>query len=506
MTGVLLLNVRTISLPTIREQRLLGWLSLLALVAIEILTHFLPVYGPFGSPDLSGTSLVDLLADVVIVGLIAHGIRRGYRFAWVIALILAALNVLTGALGAGLLVLDLEDATGSLSRDPLSIAAADSALWLLMLVYLVVTHRAFRAKLRRRLPGEAPGGQAQARDIVRSTGGGVLSWMTTWRDNLYFIDQTGTSFVAYQRHSGTAVALSDPIADPEKQGETFRTWAAAAEDAGLVPFVFGASEELVRQAPASWRHLQIAEDTIVDLPGLAFAGKRWNVVRTSMNRAEREQVSFRLTSLALEPWNVRRQIDEISEQWVGDKELPEMRFTLGGVQEALDPEVRLALAEGPDGRVEGFLSWLPIYAPGGTVRGWTLDLMRRRKDGGFGPVMEFLIASSAAAFRDEGAEVLSLSGAPLARSGTTPEGPIDRVLDRLGALLEPVYGFRSLHKFKQKFNPRAEPIHLLYRDESDLARVALGITRAFLPDATVGDLMSAGLASVKDARSAGQPA
>ena len=51
---------------------------------------------------------------------------------------------------------------------------------------------------------------------------------------------------------------------------------------------------------------------------------------------------------------------------------------------------------------------------------------------------------------------MSLSGAPLAKSDADPEGEsvVEKFLDTLGATLEPVYGFRSLHAFKSKFQPR----------------------------------------------------
>jgi lysylphosphatidylglycerol synthetase-like protein (DUF2156 family) len=64
------------------------------------------------------------------------------------------------------------------------------------------------------------------------------------------------------------------------------------------------------------------------------------------------------------------------------------------------------------------------------------------------------------------------------------------VLDRMGALLEPYYGFRSLHQFKAKFQPRYAPMYLVYRDEADLPRVGLGIGRAYLPHAGVRDLVA----------------
>lgn len=199
-----------------------------------------------------------------------------------------------------------------------------------------------------------------------------------------------------------------------------------------------------------------------------------------------------MTTLAAEPWGIRQQLRAISEGWVGEKGLPEMRFTLGRLQEAEDPEVRLALAISPEGNVDGFLSWLPVFGPEGEHRGWTLDLMRRRDDG-FQAVMEYLIGSSAQAFSEEGAQILSLSGAPLAHEVTPDEGLIAQLLGQLAGTLEPVYGFSSLHKFKQKFNPRYEPIYLLYRDEGDLPAIAAGLTRAFLPDATLRQFAAAGV-------------
>ena len=48
-----------------------------------------------------------------------------------------------------------------------------------------------------------------------------------------------------------------------------------------------------------------------------------------------------------------------------------MGFTLGGVTEALDREVKVGLAIGADGMVHGVTSWMPVY--GGEGRGGRLD-------------------------------------------------------------------------------------------------------------------------------------
>jgi lysylphosphatidylglycerol synthetase-like protein (DUF2156 family) len=174
-----------------------------------------------------------------------------------------------------------------------------------------------------------------------------------------------------------------------------------------------------------------------------------------------------------------------------------MGFTLGGVDEALDPEVRCGLAVDADGRVHGVTSWLPVHGPGGAVVGWTLDVMRRLPDG-FRPVTEFLIASACLSFRGSGALWVSLSGAPLAHSDETEDlGGLSRLLDRLGEMLEPLYGFRSLDAFKAKFQPRHVPLFMVFRDEAALPRISLALTEAYLPDVSTADLARAGLGALR---------
>ncbi|WP_235567515.1 bifunctional lysylphosphatidylglycerol flippase/synthetase MprF [Microbacterium sp. Root280D1] len=321
--------------------------------------------------------------------------------------------------------------------------------------------------------------------------------MTTWEGNSYARSDAG--IVAYQRRAGVALALADPIGPPASRAVAVTEFIRTAELAGLVPCFFSADDATRAAVPAGWRSLVVADDTIVDLPDLEFTGKRWNSVRSSLNRAGREEMTFRMTRLADESWGVRQQLRAISEAWVGDKDLPEMRFTLGTLDEAEDREVRLALAIAPNGDVDGFLSWLPVYGEGGVVRGWTLDLMRRR-DGGFAPVMEYLIGSSAKQFSEEGAEIMSLSGAPLAHDYPPDAGIIAVLSERLAEALEPVYGFGSLHRFKQKFHPRYETMYLLFRDESDLAAIGTALTRAFLPDATLRQFAGAGLELVRGSK------
>ncbi|WP_187977102.1 bifunctional lysylphosphatidylglycerol flippase/synthetase MprF [Mycetocola sp. JXN-3] len=475
--------------PSIHERRFTTFVTILGLGAIQLILTVVRTHGPFGDTSLLEGSWGHAVINALIILVLANGLRTGRRLAWVLALGLSLINILAG-LSFFLIVQtsipELEEIRAYASSTNVTIA--DGVLWLIFFIYLLVAHGAFTVPFRRRLPGGGGGNERSVREVLRESGGGTLSWMTTWPGNRHYFSPTGRGFVTYQVHAKTAIALSDPIGPAAERTETARQFIASAEKAGFVPCFFVASEALRTESLPTWRSLQVAEDTIIDLPGLAFTGKRWNSVRTSLNKADREGVTFRLTHLSAEPRKVQQQVRQISEAWLGDKGLPEMGFTLGGVDEALDPSVRLALAYNAEGEIDGFLSWLPVYGENGTVHGWTLDLMRRR-EGGFGPVMEYLIGRSAQEFSAEGAMIASLSGAPLAHLGQRGGNIIDNLLSGLGEAIEPLYGFRSLHAFKRKFNPRYEPVYLLYRDEGDLARIGLGLGRAFLPDATLPSLV-----------------
>ncbi|WP_282848470.1 bifunctional lysylphosphatidylglycerol flippase/synthetase MprF [Microbacterium oxydans] len=479
---------------TVREQRLIAVVAMLLLGAVEIITTFVATDGPFGQTDPASGGFIDLAIDLVVILVLVNGLRRGRRWTWVLALLLGIFNVLTATLVLILITVYSQAQVDFRWDGDTELALANGFLWLIMLVYLIWVRRAFRAKRRAKLGMQPSPTVDDMKQQLRTHGGGTLSWMMTWEGNSYARVIGG--IVAYQRRNGVALALADPIGPAQTRAEAVTDFIHAAELAGLVPCFFSADEATRAAVPSTWRSIVVADDTIVDLPGLEFTGKRWNSVRTSLNKAGREEMTFRMTHLKAEPWGVQQQLRAISEAWVGDKDLPEMRFTLGTLDEAEDPEVRLALALAPNGDVDGFLSWLPVYGEGGVVHGWTLDLMRRR-EGGFGPVMEYLIGSSARQFADEGAQIMSLSGAPLAHDYPPDAGMIAALSDRLAEALEPVYGFGSLHRFKQKFHPRYETMYLLFRDESDLTRIGGALTRAFLPDATLRQFAGAGLELVR---------
>lgn len=340
----------------------------------------------------------------------------------------------------------------------------------------------------------------RATSILIEHGGSSIAWMGLWQGNDYWFSATGRSYVAYRLIRGVALTLADPIGPPLERLGAVREFTGYCESIGAVPCFYSASAPMEALcSDHGWHSVQIAEETVLPLGSLAFTGKKFQDLRTTMNRADREGVHVEWLDYRTAPLATIVQIQAISEDWVSQQSLPEMGFTLGGLDQLNDPQVRCSVVVDDAGLVHAVASWLPIFQ-GGEVTGWTLDFMRRRTNG-FSHSSELLIAQAALDCQRQGYRVLSLSGAPLARADQRAPGPaqdappvpgpdaLDRLLDHLGTRLEPVYGFRSLLRFKAKFDPQYQPMYLIYADAASLPAIGRAVARAYIPDASLGMLL-----------------
>lgn len=349
--------------------------------------------------------------------------------------------------------------------------------WLVALVALLVV---FRSNRLRSSDDQA----RRARSILTTHGGSTLSYLSTWEGNHYWTSPAGDAGVAYRVLSTIALTTGDPFGEPSARRRAVGQFAAFCDARGWTPCFYSVNEESQAAAEAlGWKSLQVAEDTVVPLAELEFKGKKWQDVRTALNKAGKAGITAEWWRFPDAPLALTEQIRAISEEWVADKGLPEMGFTLGGLDELDDPGVRCLIALDADRTIHGITSWMPVYRDGEPI-GWTLDFMRRRSTG-FRGVMEFLIASAALGLKEEGAEFISLSGAPMARvdRGEAP-APLQRLVDVSGRLLEPVYGFRSLLAFKAKFQPDYHPMYMCYPDPAALPTITRAIGKAYLPHMT----------------------
>ncbi|MFB8368468.1 bifunctional lysylphosphatidylglycerol flippase/synthetase MprF [Pseudarthrobacter sp. NPDC055928] len=352
------------------------------------------------------------------------------------------------------------------------------------------------------LLGRHHGSDAGASDRARvrgllQEGGDSLSWMALWEPNVYWFSPDHRGAVAYQQHGSVALTLAGPFGARASRSSVAEGFLAHCSRHALIPAFYSCDSSLWPPLQDRGFHrVAVAQETRLAVRELEFRGKEWQNVRTALNRAAKMGVTAVWGSYHGLPQALRGQLSEVSEEWAAEKSVPEMGFTLGGLDELMDDDVLCCLAVDRDGNVHGVTSWLPVY-DGGKLVSRTLDVMRRGA-GGFPGVMEFLIASAVLELR-KSVEVISLSGSPLARrpedgqasgeadgQGSGRAGPVHaenlvRILDVVGHALEPVYGFRSLAAFKSRFKPEYRTLYLYYQDPLHLPAIGRALTRAYLP-------------------------
>ncbi|MCI7551311.1 MAG: phosphatidylglycerol lysyltransferase domain-containing protein, partial [Arcanobacterium sp.] len=415
--------------------------------------------------------------------------------------------------------------------------AIDDLAWNLlnvpgMLVWLIaafILYRALQATPRAEHSADRIATCLSMRDMLSRGSGDHLAWMTTWQGNRVWIDPAGRGYVAYRMYKSSVVTVGMPVVnkipasglgvpgDAEQSSQasiaadvrTIQDQLAAAFD------FYAASEGWV----VAWycvpkdfalkhgKAVQVAEEAVVYTEQLPFRGKKYQDIRTARNHAQREGITAQWVSWDDAGVLIRAQISALSEEWIAQKSLPEMGFTLGGIDELKDPAVKLMIAVDEQGRVHGVTSWLPVFE-NGQQSGWMLDFMRR-DNRGFRPVIEFLIAATLEQAAEQGLEWISLSGAPLVRakerySQGAQLGAMDSALDTLSGVMEPLYGFRSLAAFKSKFSPRDVPWYMSYPDYGAIPAIGRSLMQAYVPDMSVVAVTKAGKILVDSMRSAGE--
>lgn len=330
------------------------------------------------------------------------------------------------------------------------------------------------------------------------TGGESMTFMTTWEGNNFWFSPTGRSAIAYRVLHGIALTTTGPFGDPDEYiDDLHQFWHYCVERSWSPVFYSIHKPQRDELVSHGWASLEVGSEMVIIPSQWQTRGKKWQDIRTAINKAKKSNYHDELSTFTDAPWNVQSQIVAISEQWAELKALPEMKFTLGGIDELRDPRVALLYAIDAEGTVLAITSWMPTYR-NGKIIGWTLDFMRHRTDAPNG-IMEFLIARMAERLRDEGqVEFMSLSAAPLA--GMNPERDnegentpqiLQHAMQLLADLMEPAYGFSSLFFFKKKFQPLEQPVYICYPDPAQLVQIGLTVLEAYLPDLKASQALDA---------------
>ena len=262
-----------------------------------------------------------------------------------------------------------------LSEDSLALVAGALGARAFYLWLRPASHRVEQTAAERR----------QAARLVTEWGRDSLCYFALRRDKSYFFSPSGGSFLAYRVVNGTALVSGDPIGDEGELGELLAEFRRLAQSRGWRFAVVGASEErLPLYRSVGLRAVYLGDEAVVDPAVFSLEGRRIRKVRQSVARLERAGFRVRVLPGRGADARLRAELAKVSSAWRG--RWPERGF--GMAMDALfeHDDSLLAVADGLDGRVGGFVQLVPSPASGG----WSVATMRRRSDTPNG-LMEFLL-------------------------------------------------------------------------------------------------------------------
>jgi phosphatidylglycerol lysyltransferase len=281
--------------------------------------------------------------------------------------------------------------------------------------------------------------------------------------------------VAFSLRGRTALALGDPICPPELVKAGLEDFVAYCERQDWIPAFYQVDSEREYREVA-FTLVAIGSEALIPTRTFGLDGRGRHDLRYAVKRSEKEGGRFSFVSGPEALAAHSQQLHAVSEAWLQSRRGPELGYSLGTLSTLSDPDITVGLAFAAGGRLEAFVSWLPVPAR----KGWTLDLMRRRPDSIYGAI-EALIVKSIEEAALRGVDEVSLGVAPRVIAAGDASGAVDGALRTMYWGLDRFQRSRSLHRFKAKFSPTWEDRYLAVPGAAALPEVLIALVLAHVP-------------------------
>ncbi|WP_368484398.1 bifunctional lysylphosphatidylglycerol flippase/synthetase MprF [Pseudooceanicola sp. HF7] len=347
-------------------------------------------------------------------------------------------------------------------------SAAPRALRAALVGLVVIALLLLRFALRPgRLEAALPDADQLARaEAILRAGPAPQGVLALTGDKALLFSPSGESFLMYRTQGRSWVALHEPIGREEEIAPLAWAFHDAAHAANARPVFYAVSGA---SAPI-WLDMglgiqKLGEEAVVELEDFGLQGSARKRLRTSHNRALRDGLSFEYLAPPHAP-ALLAELKAISDGWLRARSTGEKGFSVGAFTEDYLQRTPVALVR-LEGRVVAFANlWETDLR-----RRAALDLMRHPEDAPSG-VMEFLFTELLLHYRDAGFREFSLGNAPFsgleARRGARLSTQLGAFLYRHGGSF---YNFEGLRAFKEKFDPRWDPVYVALPPRANLVAV-----------------------------------
>jgi len=299
-------------------------------------------------------------------------------------------------------------------------------------------------------------------------------------DKALLFHPNGNAFLMYARRGRSLVALYDPIGSAQERAEMIWQFRDLCDLHHARPVFYQVrAENLPFYMDIGLTALKLGEEARVDLRrfDIEAKGKEMKDLRYTWNRGGRDGLSLEIHEPGQAPMV---ELKEISDAWLGGKNVREKGFSLGRFSPEYLQHFRIALVR-YQGRPVAFANLLETHSNELA----SLDLMRAHPQA---PklTMEFMMIGLILHYKSHGYGRFSLGMVPL--SGLQPRRGAP-LAQRLGSMVfrrgEQLYNFQGLRRFKDKFQPDWEPRYMAVPAGLD-PLVALADTAALIAGGLTG--------------------
>ncbi len=317
--------------------------------------------------------------------------------------------------------------------------------------------------------------------IVDQFGLNPMSYLALEDDKLYFFSKSVEGVCAYTLSNDIMVICGDLICKIEDQDAMCRELMAFAKNNYYsIVFLNTTDTFLELYQKNGFGITKYGEDAVFDLNAYNLKGGRVAKVRAAINHARKADIKiYEYKPNDTRDLEVEAQINEISKEWLSQKNMPEMKFMLGSNNLETPLKRRYFYAKNQLGEMLGYVVFNP-YENGRSV----IAEVTRRKSHAPQGVLETIIYDAFMQMKDEGLLTGNLGLSPLYNISAEEKLKWnDYLFQYVYEHLDQIYGFKALHHAKEKYAPTAwENRYIAFYPKPFLPQYAYAIVNAQLPD------------------------
>ncbi len=309
-----------------------------------------------------------------------------------------------------------------------------------------------------------------------------LGYFATRRDKSVIFSGDGRAALTYRTEGTTCVASADPIGALDAWPAVIGDWLGQCRQNGWYAAVLSSSELGTRYyVDAGLRAFALGDEAIIDIDSFSLRGRSMRPVRQAVTRIARAGYTTRVRRHAELSEEELREVERLAQQWRGEDTERGFSMALNRLGDPADGRCLLVSAHDHEGRIRGFLSFVPWG-----VRGVSLDVMRRDREAENG-LNEFLVATLAEQGAQFGLRRISLNFAVFRSvfddADRVGAGPVTRATDAALSFASRFWQLETLFRSNDKYRPSWVPRLLCYDPALTVPRagLAMGIAEGFVP-------------------------